>query len=151
MRLADRIAGALLLACGVAFSAAALKFYPYWGPNGPGAGFLPFWLGLAMAVLAAIQLVAAVRSREPGEDWLPEAAGRKRIAVVMCVTVAFVALLKVLGMIAGTAIFLVVLLRWLGGVAWPLTLVVSGATAGLIYLVFSYWLRVPFPVSVFGF
>jgi Spy/CpxP family protein refolding chaperone len=46
VRRADRIAGAALLALAVVFSAAALRNYSYWGPNGPGPAFLPFWLGL---------------------------------------------------------------------------------------------------------
>jgi hypothetical protein len=53
-------------------------------------------------------------------------------------------------MILGTALFLIVLMRVLDRNPWPLTLSVAAATAGLIYLVFTYWLRVPFPVSVFG-
>ena len=52
MRRADRIAGAVLLALSLAFSAGALKFYTYTGPGGPGSAFLPFWLG-AVGVLQA--------------------------------------------------------------------------------------------------
>ena len=151
MRQADRIAGAVLLALGVVFSAIALKYYTYWGPGGPGSAFLPFWLGAVMAVLAAMQLIGALRSRGPGPEWLPRGEGRKRIAVVLGVTIAFVALLNLVGMILGTALFLIVLMRALDRIAWPLTLAVAALTAGLIFLVFSYWLRVPFPVSVFGF
>ena len=66
-------------------------------------------------------------------------------------TIALVALLNVVGMILGTALFLIVLMRWLDRQPWPLTLAVALGTAGVNYLVFTYWLRVPFPVSVFGF
>lgn len=150
MRRADRIAGAVLLASAVAFSAGALKYYTYWGPDGPGSAFLPFWLGVIMAVLAAMLLAGALRSRDPGAEWLPKGEGLKRLALVLGVTIAFVALLKIVGMILGTALFLVVLMRVLDRSPWPLTLSVAAATAGLNYLVFTYWLRVPFPVSVLG-
>lgn len=150
MRRADRIAGAVLLASAVAFSAGALKYYTYWGPDGPGSAFLPFWLGVIMAVLAAMLLAGALRSRDPGAEWLPKGEGLKRLALVLGVTIAFVALLKIVGMILGTALFLVVLMRVLDRSSWPLTLSVAAATAGLNYLVFTYWLRVPFPVSVLG-
>ena len=150
MRQADRIAGAVLLASGVAFSAGALKYYTYWGPGGPGPAFLPFWLGVVMAVLAGMLLVGALRSRDPGAGWLPQGEGRRRLAVVLGVTIALVALLNVVGMILGTALFLIVLMRSLDRKPWPLTLSVAAATAGFNYLVFTYWLRVPFPVSVFG-
>jgi len=151
MRNADRIAGAGLLAFAVSFSVGALRYYTYWGPGGPGSGFLPFWLGVAMAALALLLFVGAMRSRDPGSPWLPAGAGLKRLAVVLGATAAFVGLLNVVGMILGTALFLVALLRFLEGYGWLTTLGVAVATAGINYFVFTSWLRVPFPVSALGF
>ncbi|MEO5696674.1 MAG: tripartite tricarboxylate transporter TctB family protein [Burkholderiaceae bacterium] len=151
MRRADRVAGASLLAISVAFSAGALTNHVYWGEYGPGPGFLPFWLGVVMAGLATMLLVDALRSSDPGAPWLPSGDGLKRLAVVLGVTIAFVALLNVLGMIVDTALFLIVLIRYLDRSPWPLTLALSTATAAVIYLVFSFWLRVPFPVGPLGF
>ena len=151
MRHADRIAGAALLALGAAFSAGALKYYTYWGPGGPGSGFLPFWLGIVLAVLAGFLLVGALGSRDAGAGWLPRGEGLKRLVVVLAVTTAFVALLQVVGMMLGTVLFLVALLRFLDGYRWFVTLGVAVAMAAVNYLVFTYWLRVPFPVSSLGF
>ncbi len=151
MRRADLIAGAVLLLGAVAFSAGALRYYTYWGPGGPGSAFLPFWLGVTMAGLAALMLGRAARSADPGARWLPGGAGLRRLVVVLVMTIAFVALLRVVGMILGTALFLVALLRFLEGHGWVLTLAVAVGLAGLNYLVFTYWLRVPFPVGWLGF
>ena len=151
MRLADQIAGAGLLLLGVAFSGMALWKYTYWGPTGPGSGFLPFWLGLTMAVLAAGLLVGARRAREPGARWLPEGAGLHRLVAVLGVTAGLVALLKVIGMAVGTVLFLVAILRLVEGIAWRSTLAIAIGAAVFNYLVFTYWLRVPFPVGVLGF
>ena len=133
MRRADQIAGAGLLLLGVGFSGMAVWKYTYWGPTGPGSGFLPFWLGLTMAVLAAGLLLGTRRAREPGARWLPEGAGLRRLAIVLGVTAGLVALLKVVGMAVGTV------------------LAISLGAAAFNYLVFTYWLRVPFPVGVLGF
>ena len=151
MRRADRITGAALFVLALAFSAGALRYYSYWGPNGPGPAFLPFWLGLVMALLAALLLIRALRSRDPGAAWLPRGEGLKRLALVLGVTIAFVALLNVLGMALATVLFLVTLMRRLDRTPWPLTLAVALSVAGVNYLVFTFWLRVPFPVGVFGF
>ena len=151
MRSADRVAGAALLALGIAFSAGALTHYAYWGENGPGPAFLPFWLGLLMALLAALLLVGAVRSRDPGADWLPRGDGLRRLSVVLGATVAFVALLNVIGMTIGTVLFLAVLMRVPDRQPWPRTIAVALAVAGLNYLVFAHWLHVPLPASPLGF
>jgi putative tricarboxylic transport membrane protein len=147
VRRADRVTASLLLASAVAFSAGALKYYPYWGEGGPGSGFLPFWLGVVMAALAVLLLV-----RKPiGEavDWLPRGEGRKRVLVVIGATAVFIAALKIIGMVLGTALYLIVLMRFLGRHRWPITLVVAAGAAGINYLVFAYWLRVPFPEGMF--
>ena len=151
MRSADRIAGAALLALAVAFSAGALTHYAYWGPNGPGPAFLPFWLGVVMALLAAMQLVGALRSRDAGKPWLPTGEGRRRLAIVLGLTTALVALLNIVGMVLGTVLFLVGLMRLLDRLAWPLTLSVALAVAAFNFLVFTLWLKVPLPVGVLGF
>lgn len=151
MRLADQIAGAGLLLLGVTFSGMALWKYTYWGPTGPGSGFLPFWLGLTMAVLAAGLLLWARRAREPGARWLPEGAGLRRLLAVLGVTTGLVVLLKVIGMAVGTVLFLVAILRLVEGIAWRSTLAIAIGAAVFNYLVFTYWLRVPFPVGVLGF
>lgn len=148
---ADRIAAAALLGFAVAFSAGALKYYTYWGPGGPGSAFLPFWLGVVMALLATLMLVRRPRAPPAGAGEIRLTPGFKRVLLVLAVTTAFVALLNVTGMILGTALFLVVLMRLLDRIAWPLTLAVAAAAAGFNYLVFTFWLRVPFPVSVLGF
>src|SRR5688500_16165333 len=151
MRGADRTAGAVLLALAVAFSAGALKQYAYWAPNGPGPAFLPFWLGVVMAVLATLLLVKAWRNADPGAAWLPSGEGLRRLLLVMGATVVFVALLNTIGMVVGTTLSLIVLMRFLDRCAWPLTVAVALATAAFIYLVFGRWLKVPLPVGVLGF
>ena len=140
----------MLLALAVAFSAGALRQYAYWGANGPGPAFLPFWLGLVMAVLATMLLVGALRTKDPGASWLPSGEGVRRLAFVLGATIAYVAMLNLLGMVVATVLFLIVLMRVLDRCGWPLTLAVALATAGSIYFVFGRWLKVPLPTGVLG-
>ena len=145
MRGADRVTAALLLAFAVAFSAGALKQYQWWGSGGPGSAFLPFWLGVVMACLAVMMLLRSLREKDPGEAWFPRGGGLRDMLVVLAATVAFVGLLNVTGMIIGTALYLAVLVRYLGRHRWWVTLAVALGAAGFNWLVFVRWLRVPFP------
>ena len=145
MRSADRVTAVVLLALSVAFSAGALKYYAWWGSSGPGPAFMPFWLGLVMAMLALMMLVRSIRQKNPGADWLPRGEGLRHMLVVLGASAAFVALLKVTGMIIGTALYLTVLIRYLGRHPWWMTLAIALAAAGFNWLVFVHWLRVPMP------
>jgi len=75
VRNADRLTAVLLLVFSAAFSAGALKYYRWWGDDGPGSAFLPFWLGLVMALLALMLLVKSLREKRPGAAWLPRGEG----------------------------------------------------------------------------
>ena len=145
MRSADRVTAALLLAFAVAFSVGALKQYQWWGSGGPGPAFMPFWLGLVMALLALILLLRSLKEQNPGAAWLPRGEGLRDMLVVLAATVAFVALLKVTGMIIGTALYLAFLVRYLGRHRWWVTFAIALAAAGFNWLVFVHWLRVPMP------
>ena len=151
MRRADRVGAVLLLLFGVWFAAVALRNYTYWGATGPGSGFFPFWLGVAMAALAALLLVRAVREPEPGPAWAPRGRGLVRFLGILGGGVAFVVLLPWLGMAVTTVLFLVGILKGLEGHSWVTAVGVALATAAANWAVFVWWLRVPFPAGVLGF
>ena len=151
MRSADRIAGAALLALAVAFAVFALRRHAYWGENGPGPAFLPFWVGLVLAVLAMLLLVGALRSKDPGPPWLPDRTGLVRVGIVLGATIAYIALLGALGMTIATALFLVVLVRWPDRQPWRTAIGVAIVVAALNYVVFVRWLKVPLPEGPLGF
>ena len=151
MRRADRIGAVLLLLFGAWFAAVALRNYKYWTATGPGSGFFPFWLGLAMAVLAALLLVRAARETEPGVDWLPRGRGAVRFLGVLAGVVAFLVLLPWLGMAVTTVLFLVGILRLLERHSWPAAVTIALGTAVVNWAVFAWWLQVPFPTGVLGF
>jgi putative tricarboxylic transport membrane protein len=147
MRNADRVTAVLLFVVSVAFAAGALKYYSWWGPGGPGSAFLPFWLGLAMAGLSGFQFVKSFKTAPPA-DWWPRGRGLRDMLVVLAATVVFVALLRTLGMVVGTALYLAFLVWFLGRHRWWVVLGVATGAAFFNWLVFVHWLRVPFPEGV---
>jgi putative tricarboxylic transport membrane protein len=145
VRNVDRITAGALLALSVAFSAGAYKYYSWWGSGGPGPAFLPVCLGVVMAILALMMLVKNLKEKNPGEDWMPRGEGLRDMLVVLGATVAFIALLKIVGMVIGTALYLAGLIGFLGRHRWWVTLAIAVGAAGFNWLVFVRWLRVPFP------
>ncbi len=148
---ADRVAGCLLLVFSIWYGAVAFLHYPYASSTGPGSGFFPLWLGVALGILAALLVVTSFRDEGPGTSWLPRGQGLVRLVTVVVATGLFIALLRVLGMSVATVLFLTAILRFVERYPWAHTLAVAGGTAVANYLVFTYWLRVPFPTGILGF
>ena len=149
MAKADRITAAVLLAFSLAFAAGALKYYPYWSDTGPGSAFLPAWLGGVMAALALLMLLRRPRAAEG--QWLPSGEGARRVIALVAASVLYVALLKPLGMIVASALYLAFVMRYFERHAWWLTALVVVAASAANWLVFVHWLKVPFPLSPLGF
>jgi putative tricarboxylic transport membrane protein len=151
MRRADLVTGLVLLVFGVGYAAVAWRAYPYWSSTGPGSGFLPVWVGGVMAALALLLVLSAFRSASgPQARWLPEGRGLVRLVVVVAAIAVFAAVMDFVGMILGSALFLLGVLRFLERYPWPWAIGIAVGVAGLIYGVFTYWLQVPFPTSPLG-
>jgi hypothetical protein len=131
---------ALVIAALAALWIAKGATMPLWQGFAPDSGFLPLIYGVLLFVLAGavlVQLVAAKDAR-PGE------AIRKPL-VILGALVATVGALP----IAGFAISVFALLLFLYAAVERLPMlpsaVVSGATTGVLYLIFKTWLGVPLP------
>ena len=151
MRRADQVSGLVLLVFGVWFAVTAARVHPYWTPTGPGSGFLPIWLGAAMALLAGMLFVSATRQSDPGPAWLPGGRVLVRVVSVVVAIALLIVLMPWLGMTLGSAMFLVAVLRFIEGHGWVTTLAVALGASAANWLVFTHWLRVPFPVGLLGF
>jgi len=119
--------------------------------SSPGAGFLPFLSGLAMAVLAVVVLV----QRIPGKkDTLMGLWANRRwpaVPIVMAALVAYAVVLNTLGFVLDTFFLIAFLLRVMQPLAWKKVLAgAAGATFGS-YAVFHLWLEAQLPVGFLGF
>ena len=152
MRRPNQIAGAafLLLAAWVAWQALKMRFYSHLGP---GPGFFPFWLALALGVVSLTMLVqATIGENEPmPADFFPDRRGLLRVLAVFVALAATAALLEPLGFRLTMFAALAFLLVALGRQNWIVTLVVASAGSFGAFLLFDRWLRVSLPTGFFSF
>ena len=139
-----------LVALYVIFEAGKLNYYTR---QGPGAGFFPFWLGVALAALSLAWFgQASLRPAEALTDGLiPSRRGALRMLSVLLSLGSFMALVDVIGFSAVTFVFLMFLLLVLGRRHLAVTLVISLAGSVGVYYVFRHWLGVQLPASSLGF
>jgi len=142
MRRVNVLAGGVFLGLGALSLVEALRVRDDW----PGARLLPAVVGLALAGLGVAHLVGPAADRPA---W-PDAAGWRRVAVVFGVLLLYVAGLPPLGFLPATAVFGLVLLRYLGPYSWAMTGVLAGAIALASHVVFERWLGMPLPPGLLG-
>ncbi len=152
MNRAYQIAGSvfLLLAVFVARESLALKFYT---SNGPGPGFFPFWLSVALGLLAVLMILKATfREPEPmPEGFIASRAGYLRAGAIVLALAATTALLEVLGFPLTMFVTILFLLFALGRPGLITTLLVSAVGSFGCFYLFDRWLKVPLPTGFLGF
>ena len=121
----------------------------YYTKIGPGAGFLPFWVGVFLAVLSLIWLVQVSHQRVSGgaDQLLPDRAGARRIRSILSALVVCTALLNLLGFTLTMFGFLFFLLSALGRRSLIVTIVMAVAGSLGVCYAFEHWLGVLLPKS----
>ena len=131
----------LLLGVFILWESRVLKYYT---SLGPGAGFLPFWVGIALIILSCVWLVRV--SLEPANnlpvDFLPDRAGARRILSILSSLVFCVILLDLLGFSLTLFGFLIFLLFILGRKKLVVNLTIALAGSFGVQYVFEHWLGV---------
>lgn len=149
MKRADKISGVILLAFFL-FTLYQSSRLDMMYRNSPGAGFFPFWLSV-LALLAAAVIVLGGFRRPAGGDlpvrW-PQGIGLRRIGLTFLAFLLYAALLKVLGFVLATALYMVFMARMLGSGRWLTSVAVGVLTALGLYLLFKVWLQTELPAGL---
>jgi putative tricarboxylic transport membrane protein len=144
----DRWIGPLFFFFGlfVVWQASKLEFASSYGA---GSGFFPYWLGIAMVLLAGIVIVAAWRIRSGPDDTVAPHWSKQKIAAYFAL-LAFVFTVETIGFIIAITCLSVFLLK-LEGESWLRALAVASATGVGFYLFFARLLSVTLPGGPLGF
>ena len=133
--------------------AGAVIAYVSWGYGfgslaRPGPGLYPFFVGVAIALFAAILLGSLIQSRPryPPID----ASTARTVTVMTALLCLWILAMPVLGYVIVTALATYALCKTLKLEGWRKPLAVSAGTALFIYLLFDKWLYIDLPRGVFG-
>jgi putative tricarboxylic transport membrane protein len=146
-----QIAGGVILAAAAAVAYASLQLR-YFTSLGPGPGFFPLWLSLALGGLALAMIVdASLHRRGPlADDLVPDRPGGLRVIAVVAVLAGTAAGLNRLGFAVTMFLATMIVLAALGR-RRPLGMLAVAVPCSFgAYYVFTRWLNVPLPAGPFG-
>lgn len=162
MRAADTIAAFCVALLGATTIALARRL-PYDAEYGPGPGFLPFWLGVALVVLSGFLLQDALKKEAlaatPADAKGGDSSGFFQFApralipwlIFLVSTVAVSLLFERLGFVLSIGLFMLITMRWVAHQSWPSTMLLAVGTPFVLYLGFVRLLMVPLPLAPAGF
>lgn len=120
----------------------------------PDTGFMPFLAGLAMCLFSFIGLVHGTLEKKKGKGWQPVIAADiqwGKSLLVLAALLAYVFLLKSIGFVLCTLLFLGFLFRAVKPMKWPTVVVGSALITACAFLIFQVWLKSQLPKGPWGF
>ena len=123
----------------------------------PGPGFMPFISGAFLGFSGLILMLSSIAERlrveekQDGKEICAKENRKRPLFALLLALFGYGLLLEFLGFLVTTFLFLFFLFKFTAPKAWVKPLVFSGITVILSYLLFSIWLRFPFPRGIFSF
>jgi len=154
MKHLDLISGVVLLVVGIAVFLKSLT-YPVGTFRTPGAGLFPLIASLLLLSLSAILTLQAFLSRKGNGPavtaFFPEKDAPRRILLVFAGMIGYRYLVPVIGFGPSTGLFILFLIKFLGGYGWKMSLFYSAVSAVVFYYLFEAWLKIPMPLPLLRF
>lgn len=115
----------------------------------PGPGFVPFFLGLILAILSVVSLIFPYPQKKAMAFWNDWQKGQG-ILYIFGGFAIYLLVLKTLGFYIGTFLLMFFLLKMFGEAGYRRPLLVALLTVAVTYLLFHKLLFIPFPQGVLG-
>jgi hypothetical protein len=142
----DIITALLFLVFGLTVMIGSLKLGASWGPDGPEAGYFPFYISLIILLSSTVTLYqAAIVNKKKKTESFVEREPFKQVMAVLLPAVVFVLGVQLIGIYVASALYIAIFMVWLGKYrVWKAVAVSIGVSVAL-YLMFEFWFQVPLP------
>ena len=154
MKHLDLISGVVLLVVGTAVLVKSLS-YPVGTFRTPGAGLFPLIASILLLALSATFTIQAFLSRQGSglapTPFFPEKDAPRRILLGFAGMIAYRYLLPIIGFAPSTGLFILFLIKFLGGYGWKTSIFYALVMALVAYILFQVWLKIPMPLPLLRF
>ena len=145
---AERVAGAIFILIGIFSIVESFRLRPMRVRGVVGDDTLPLIIGVILSSLGIIKTFVA--KPPPTKVVFPKGKVAGRIIGSMGILFAYWACLSYLGYLISTSLCSIVLFKLFSNYHWHTILIASTLMTFSMYLIFSYFLKMPFPIGVLG-
>jgi hypothetical protein len=138
------VALAFLVAAGIVIND-SFRLGMGWGPDGPQAGYFPFYMALAMGLASLFNLYqAAIRGTGAGKSFVSR-AGALKVVTVLIPLLVYVGAIRYVGIYVASAAYIALFMAYFGKYPIWYGVPVGAAVAAALFFMFEVWFLVPLP------
>ena len=143
-RAAELIVASILFALGALVLYDSIQLGWRWGPDGPEAGYFPFYIGLIICISSTVILVQTLFGQSGKRGGLfVEWQALRQVLSVLIPAALFVFAIQIIGLYVAAALYIAAFMIWLGGYSWPKSITLGLAVSAMAFLTFEVWFQVP--------
>lgn len=116
-----------------------------WAPEGPEAGYFPFYIGVIIAIAATANLLRAAFSQDLARKTFVQRQQLRTVLSVLVPIGIYIGVIYLLGIYVASALFIAGCMRWLGHFGWVRIAAVSLPIPIVLFFMFEVWFLVPLP------
>jgi putative tricarboxylic transport membrane protein len=122
----------------------------YYNDLGPGAGFLPFWIGVGVMVGGVVEVIKVFRIKERTEmETFLQPRSKLGFQMLVLILITFL-LFPLVGFSVGLSLCTAAAMRIIGKHKMMTCGVTAVISAIFIHIVFAQWLDIPLPMGMIG-
>lgn len=116
-----------------------------WAPEGPEAGYFPFYIGVIIAIAGTANLLHALFSEELRRKAFVQRRQFHTVLQVLVPMAIYIGAIYMMGIYVASFLFIAIFMRWLGRFGWTRIAAVSVSVPVVLFLMFEVWFLVPLP------
>lgn len=145
----DLIVAALVFVLGAVVVFESYRLGSRWGPDGPDAGYFPFYIGLLTCISSGAVFVQGLARRKHDTKIFVQWDQFKKVLVILLPAAAYVLGIELIGIYVPSAVFIGLFMKFAGGYSWLRSVVVGATVSVVAFLLFEVWFKIPLPKGPF--
>jgi putative tricarboxylic transport membrane protein len=140
----------LVVAIGVFVIGAVVGYESYrlgssWGPEGPQAGYFPFYIGLLICVCSAVVFAQSLVKLKTDRRIFVTLGQFKQVLVILLPSTAYVLGVQWIGIYVPSALFIGLFMRIAGKYSWLRSAIIGLGVSVSAFVLFEIWFKIPLP------
>jgi putative tricarboxylic transport membrane protein len=144
-RTLELVVAALIFVFGLAVVYDSWRVGASWADDGPQAGYFPFYIGLLILISSGVTFARVLRNPQLGTKSFVSIEQLKMVLMLLAPSVIYVGLIDWLGIYVASALFIAILMMWLGSYSIAKAAPVALGVVVAFFLIFEQWFKVPLP------
>jgi putative tricarboxylic transport membrane protein len=124
---------------------------PVGTPSKPGAGLFPFYLSVILLLLSLALFLKSLSKESKMRDIVKIGSRWKKLILSVIGLVAFAYVLKPVGFVLSSLFIFLLIMKFVEGRTWKITLVISISFTVIFYFVSVKYLNIPLPKGILPF